>query len=126
MQNVIASTTTLLTQATGILAKAQDSAGFQLPPFKLGPDEPPLAEPDQPLGFDQKITYSFNEEELIELARQGQTENAKQILREAGKTEQDLEQNPALRDAFAHSERLHQASKRLGGVPIQSIPIANR
>jgi hypothetical protein len=127
MQNVINIANRLVEQASGILAKAQDSAGFQVPVFKLGPDEPTQPTKDKPLGFNQSpITYTFDEEELIELAARGQTENAKLLLREAGKTEQDLEANPALREALVHSERLHQASKRLGGVPIQSIPIANR
>jgi hypothetical protein len=93
MQNVINAATTLLTQAAGMLAKAQDSAGFQVPIFKLGPDEPAQAE-DQPLNFGQQVTYTFNEAELIELATRGQTEHAKHLLRDAGKTEQDLEANP--------------------------------
>jgi len=127
MQNVINTATHLCEQASGILAKAQDSQGFDIPIFKLGPDEPTQTQPDYPLGFDQKpTTLTFNEEELIELAARGQTEHAKLLLREAGKTEQDLEANPALREALAHSERLHQQSRKLGGVPIQSIPVANR
>jgi hypothetical protein len=50
MQNVINAATHLCEQASGILAKAQDFAGFQAPEFKLGPDEPPKTE-DQPLGL---------------------------------------------------------------------------
>jgi hypothetical protein len=86
-------------------------------------EEAPKPEQDY-LAFQQPpITY--NEEELIELARQGKTENAQQLLKQAGKTESDLEANPAFRDTLEHSERLHIQSKKLGGGIHVSRPITN-
>jgi hypothetical protein len=55
------------------------------------------------------------------MAREGRTDHSQETLRQAGKTIEDLKDNPGLQDTLAHSERLHIQSKKLGGVQQQSM-----
>ena len=72
------------------------------PRIYIGQCPEPATEPDTPLAFEQP-TLTYNEEELVQLAREGKTEHAQEILRQANKTPEDLKSNPAFQNILEHA-----------------------
>jgi hypothetical protein len=116
MQDVCKSADLLCERAILILDRAGQATGFQVPPFKLGPDEEPPAQPDVPLVWAQPTTTYTSEEEIRrEFVWKG-TEESKlsehmeaELLR-VGKTRADL--TPGYYDTLVHSEWLQNLSSR--------------
>ena len=114
-QTILALADTISDRIISLLNRVEQTTDFQLPPFSLALDLPePEPGPDTPLAFEQP-TLTYNEEEPVQLTREGKTEHAQEILRQANKTPEDLKSNPAFQNILEHSERLHQQSRRLGG-----------
>jgi hypothetical protein len=72
-------------------------------------EEPTQTEQDY-FAFQQPPTD--NEKELIELAKQGKTKHAQELLRKANKTEQDLKADRDLGESLGHAERLRIKRKK--------------
>jgi hypothetical protein len=116
MEDICKQTDLLCERANSILDRAGQASGFQVPKFKLGPDEEPLPKPDVPLAWTQPtVTYSSEEEIRREFVWQGPeesklSEHMEAELRRVGKTRADL--TPGYYDTLIHSEILQSQSER--------------
>jgi hypothetical protein len=102
-----------------ILDRADACPGFQVPPFKLGPDEEPLPLPDVPLEWANGAPVSYFSDDEIRSRYQWKgpeqsllSEHMEELLRDAGKSRADL--TAAYYDVLIHSEILQNRSLSVG------------